>query len=124
MVLAGCGNLDAYFESVLEVDDTFDSYGPYRIEAYVNAPRGVERLTLKVADADAPPDSIVFGDLGFTFEAGDEYRGRWVTELLGRPAGSGYTYYLLLRDQGDFLIRYPPGAPLVRLGFWVLDPIR
>jgi len=84
-----------------------------------------------VADADAGVampeqtqaiEAVVFGELAFGFEDGDARRGRWVAELLGRPIGSGYSYYLLLQDGGDFLIRYPAGAPSQLLRFKVLPP--
>ena len=42
-----CGEQEPFFESVLSPSDTYDSVGPYRLEAIVNAPRQVERLTLQ-----------------------------------------------------------------------------
>lgn len=123
LVLVGCAP-DPYFESVLELSDTFDTVGPYRIEAYVAAPQNVSTLSLMVfADSGAeepaePEDPAPW----FELAQGDRHRGRWVYDLPGRPAGSVYSYYLVLEDTAGLQALYPKGAPTNRLGFEIFGP--
>ena len=71
----GCGEQDPYFESVLAPSDTYDTLGPYLIQAFVNAPAGVSRVTLRVTEN---PFDERYGDIELTRAAlaGHRDRGR------------------------------------------------
>ncbi len=104
------------FVSVLAPADTSDTLGPYRIEAYVDAPTGVKSLTCRWVTGDAAED---YAELAFE-RTGDDDAGPWVVELPGLPSGSVVVYYLVLVDEEGTLVRYPEGAPAVLAGFRVL----
>jgi len=115
----GCADMSPYFTSVLAPVDTYDTVGPYVVDAMVAAPAGVGLLRLRVTDETGLQR---FGDIDFTQDSGDAFSGRWIAELPGIPAGSGYSYYLWLEDVDGVRAYYPEDAPDSLLMFMVHAP--
>lgn len=107
--VAACGSERPYFQSVSAPTDTYDTVGPYRVEAWIVAPRGVGIMELRFEDeanrssADFPMQEAEVSD-----EASAEL---WVAELTGRPVGTVLRFYLVLVDQVGQKVVYPAGAP-------------
>lgn len=114
----GCGRQEPFFVSVILPEDTTDTVGPYRIEAYVEAPNGVGRFLLRLANA---PSSDIFSEIQFTPSDVDDEAAVWFVELPGRPAGTEFYYYLLLTDTHGALIRLPDTAPVALNVFRILE---
>lgn len=112
-----CAASDPWFESVLELDDTFDSVGPYLVEAHVVAPRGVESLVLRVSEE---PGADTFSAVSLRQIEGDEAGGLYRAALRGRPGGAVIEYDLVLTDRAQVQVTYPGTAQKLR--FSVLTP--
>jgi hypothetical protein len=124
LLFAGaCAVDDPYFVSVLLPGDTFDSVGPYRVEAEVLAPNGVHRIIMRLS---AREDSAVFSDLRLAAVDATATGGTYALELPGRPAGTVFRYYLQVvdgkRSGGGRIAVYPPDAPSSLAHFAVLAP--
>ncbi|MBI5508356.1 MAG: hypothetical protein HY903_06355 [Deltaproteobacteria bacterium] len=121
LVSAGCGRDEPSFVSVLLPTDTYDTAGPYRVEAQVFAANGVFRMLMRLQQAT---DSEVFGDLRFQVVEEEGDGGRYLLELPGRPAGTWFRYYLQVVDGkskgGGRIATYPDGAPATLAEFCVL----
>ena len=122
LVALACGTDEPYFVSVLLPGDTYDTAGPYRVEAEVIAPNGVLRLVLRLRSESAL-DVVTWSDLPFAPIDADATGGRYFVELPGRPAGTVFRFYLQVvdgkRSGGGRLAVYPPGAPETLAGFRV-----
>ena len=116
--VSACGTMEPAFESVLHPDDTYDTAGPYRIEAYVAAADNIDRVSVALAEK---PGGDLFGEMSMHLADGTLARGRWVVDLPGRPVGSIYQFYLVARDISGYEVLYPQKAPGVRLEFEILD---
>ena len=114
-----CGAQDPRFLSVLELSDTTDSVGPYRLEAYVDVPRGVDVFNVRVAESAA---ALQFGTIAMKRLETTPSNGAWYAELAGRPAGTEYKYYLELRDASGTTITSPARAPAVLHQFMISTP--
>jgi len=121
--VAACGSDKPAFISVLLPGDTYDTVGPYRIEAEVLAPNGVDRLLLRLLSGSG--DSA-YSDLPFSAIDAERTGGRFYVELPGRPAGTLFEFYLLLvdgqRTGGSKIVKYPADAPDTVASFSVLAP--
>ena len=120
---AGCASDMPSFVSVLLPGDTFDTVGPYRVEAEVLAPNGVLRVTLRLFPGDDPE---VYSDLPFTAIEEDKTGGEFYVELPGRPVGTVFRFYLQVvdgkRGGGGKIAVFPSGAPDDLATFSVLSP--
>lgn len=112
-----CGSEEPWFESVLEPSDTYDPGGPYQLDVYVRAPRGVAGVVAQVAEAAG---SSSFSEIALTQLEGDATSGRYGLELRGRPAPSTYELYYVLIDGAGVAVTYPAEAPAERLRFNIL----
>ena len=108
LVLAGaCGSDQPRFESVALPGDTYETAGPYLIEAYVRAPAGSKEL---VARLFAAPEAPTYRELAGGRLRKEEDVELWSVELPGRPAGTVFYYYLSFVDRHGKKIVYPPEA--------------
>ncbi len=123
VALSACGRDEPAFLSVLAPDDTFDTVGPYRVEARVAAPNGVHRFTLRLSQG---PESVLFAETPMIVVNERHDGGEYYAEFPGRPAGTSFRYYLVLVDGeaggGGALVSYPDAAPEDLLEFEILYP--
>jgi hypothetical protein len=103
-----CGDDKPFFQSVLVPPDSYDTVGPYRIEAYVVAVKGVRGVTVRLP-SDSDPSS--YSEVLATFKADSGEAELWLADLPGRPAGTVFSFYLEAVDKGGSLVKYPSGAP-------------
>ena len=110
-LLSACGDQDPEFEALYLPEDTTDTSGPYLFEVYINAPRGVDRIILRVAMSEG---SRIFSYIYFDSESlsddSDEGTERWVVELPGRPAGTVFEYFIAAYDLQGARIAHPADA--------------
>jgi len=116
VALGACAAPLPTFVSVLGPTSSADPVGPYRIEAYVDAPAGVHRVACRWVTGD---DLASYAELPMTLEGRDD-SGPWVVEIPGQPPGTEVSYYLVLVDEAGGLVRYPAQAPEELLDFQVL----
>jgi hypothetical protein len=119
---SACAVDDPYFVSVLLPGDTFDTVGPYRVEAEVLAPNGVHRIIMRLS---AGEDSTAYSDLMLAAVDETETGGSYYIELPGRPPGTVFRYYLQVvdgkRSGGGRLAVFPAEAPDTLASFAVLS---
>jgi hypothetical protein len=112
---AACVQQEPFFASVLLPQDTYDETGPYRIQVYVVAPAGVQRIEVRMRDQPVDPsdeDGLTFAKKRFEPLDADDEEGPWVVEIDGRPAGTRFWYQLVLVEETTgSLVRDPFDAP-------------
>jgi len=116
LVCLGCGE-EPRFVSVLLPTDTYDTAGPYLIEAWVVAPAGSKEFTVHLL---ATPEATSTRDLVGTLVETRDGSERWQLSLPGRPAGTAFYFFLALVERSGHKVVYPAGAPAKLASFRVL----
>lgn len=87
---------------MLAPSDTWDTVGPYVVEAYVVAPRGLERV-----EARLRASGTVLAGVQVDAAEGERAPSLWRLELPGQSAGYRYEYELVAVDTTGSKARYP-----------------
>ncbi len=107
-VIPGCGGGAPYFESLFVPDATHDSTGPYNIEAYIQAPEGLERALVRLT---REPLEEIFSEIYFERQTGDQFGGRYRAQIPGQLPGTNIFYFLVATDVEGQSVTAPDNAP-------------
>jgi hypothetical protein len=117
--LVACGEDRPHFQSVSVPEDTIDTVGPYLVEAYVYAERGLRRVGLRVSSEPTEPfDTEILAHEIDT----DEGVELWRASLPGRPAGTRFHFHLTAVDDLGQKATYPESYPERELSFAIVGP--
>ncbi len=114
--LGACSVEPPAFVSVLFPEETHDTVGPYRVEAWLETTRGIRYVLLRIGDEDP------FSELLFSRERQDDQTELWGLDLPGRPPGWTYRFFLIAVETGGKKATFPEGAPEEVLTLRILGP--